>query len=419
MPPSTTPLTGLPNRALLVDRVASAIARADREDTEVGVLFCDLDGFKRVNDTDGHAAGDAVLIEVGERLQGVLRKGDSIARVGGDEFVIVLEPAHADKPGPCLGPNGPGAIGGTREVQPVLGALAIGELVMGRIQATLARPILSLEQQYVISVSAGMTFARRGSVAEDVLRDADAAMYLAKQRGKNRFEVFDDALRADVVERSRIEQALRAALNRNGDPHPRLSVAYQPVRDLATGRLVGFEALARLSTADSQFVPPDAFIPIAEDTGLISGLGEHVLDAALETLVQWHADHPGETPATMAVNVSARQAQQGDLPTLVSQALGRHGLCPSDLTLELTESIMLEAGSSTLRQLTELHDSGVGISIDDFGTGYASLRYLATLPVSSVKVDKSFTSGLPTDSTGHDCSRRCRTGSKPRAHMHH
>jgi predicted signal transduction protein with EAL and GGDEF domain len=389
-------LTGLPNRALLVDRIGSAIARAEREGTEVGVLFCDLDGFKRINDTDGHAAGDAVLIAVAERLQQVLRKGDSIARVGGDEFVIVLE---SGRPGRPRRPDAESvAARAVNQGDPgVVDAKAVGLLVMNRMQVSLAEPITYRNRDYVVSVSVGMTFARGGSVAEDVLRDADAAMYLAKQRGKNRFEVFDDTLRSDVIER--IEGVLRSALTADDPSSAELSVAYHPVFDLALGRLVGFEALARLTDGEGVSIPPDSFIPVAEDTGLITNLGERVLNVSLDELVRWRAGQVTGSPATMAVNLSARQVQRADMPSLVRSLLRAHGLHPGDLTLELTESVLLEAGSSTLRQLTELRESGVRIAIDDFGTGYASLRYLATLPVTDVKVDQSFTAGLPHDAT--------------------
>jgi EAL domain-containing protein (putative c-di-GMP-specific phosphodiesterase class I) len=190
---------------------------------------------------------------------------------------------------------------------------------------------------------------------------------------------------------------LRSALTTGGPWHPHLGVAYQPVIDLTTGRLTSFEALARLTDSQGAPISPDTFISVAEDTGLIAGLGEAVLNTAMEGLVRWRGTHTALPAATMAVNFSARQAQQVDMPALVREALTRHDLQPADLTLELTESVLLEAGSSTLHQLTELHTAGVAISIDDFGTGYASLHYLTTLPVSSLKVDKSFTSGLLQD----------------------
>jgi PAS domain S-box-containing protein len=387
------PLTGLPNRALLLDRMTSALARADRLGAEVAVLFCDLDGFKKVNDQHGHAAGDSVLTRVADRLENLIRKSDTVARVGGDEFVVILDPSpvRSSTPGqPADGPDG---------VAHHLFLRQVASTVADRIRAELSRPIDIDGQRHAISVSVGMTFAAPRSSAQDVLRDADSALYRAKQRGKNRVEVFDETLGADVVERNRVERVLRQALDPERTGPSALTVAYQPVYDLADNALVGFEALARLRDDAGLPIRPDAFIPIAEETGLITPLGEQVLNEALACLVGWRADHPDARPATMAVNLSARQAQHANMPTVVHSALARHHLRASDLILELTESVLLESGSSTLRQLTELRESGVGIAIDDFGTGYASLRYLATLPVSSVKVDRSFTATLTSDRT--------------------
>ena len=392
-------LTGLPNRNLLLDRVTSTVARADRDGEQVVVLFCDLDGFKRVNDTAGHTAGDAVLIEVAHRLRGVLRAGDSIARVGGDEFVIVLEPARRATPlemvpGRRARDKHNGHVPGPGDGQD---AGQVATLLAERVRTELARPFSYKGREHVISVSVGMTFAQPGSLAEDLLRDADTAMYRAKHEGKNRVEVFDDSLRADILERARVERALRSALTPGGPDLPHLSVAYQPVIDLGTGGLVSFEALARLTDSDGKPIRPCVLISVAEENGLISGLGEVVLERALEGIVRWRAEHHTAIPTTISVNFSARQAQRADMTTVVRDALDRHGLHPADLTLEITESVLLEAGSSTLRQLSELHAAGVGIAIDDFGTGYASLRHLAILPIDTVKVDKSFTAGLAID----------------------
>jgi diguanylate cyclase (GGDEF)-like protein len=378
------PLTGLPNRSLLHDRLTSAVLRAAQAGTEVVVLFCDLDGFKRVNDTEGHAVGDAVLVEVASRLRRVVRGPDTVARVGGDEFVVVVEPR----------PGGPGGSAGPRE-----DAVELAE----RIRAELSEPYRHAGTNYCISVSIGMTVAARGRSAEEVLRDADLAMYRAKERGRNRVEEFDDVLRADLVERGRVEQVLRSALAlRAGPPQPdaagaRLSVAYQPVYDLDTGELVGFEALARLHDAHGHPVEPGVFVQVAEDAGLITAMGGAVLDDALAALVRRRARFPGERPVWMSVNLSVRQVQHSDMAATIRKALGEHGLQPSDLTVELTESVLLAAGSSALHQLTELGVTGVGVAIDDFGTGYASLTYLLTLPVTAVKIDRSFTAGMATD----------------------
>ncbi|MGB3771966.1 MAG: EAL domain-containing protein [Rhodococcus sp. (in: high G+C Gram-positive bacteria)] len=373
------PLTGLPNRMLLLSRISSAIDRGERTGTTPAVLFCDLDGFERVNDTGGHAAGDAVLVEVARRLRAMLREEDSLARVGGDEFVVVIDavPVQANT-GLRHGP---------------------AELLAERIRAVLAIPIEHRGHRYVVSASIGMVLARRGGTAQDALRDADSAMHRAKQRGKDRVEQFDDALRVGALERAYIERTLRDALDSEREGASVLGVHYQPIYRLGTGSPVGFEALARLTDAAGAGIAPDRFVPVAEDTGLIHAVGNYVLDDALSMLARWRAARPQKKLETVAVNVSARQVEHVDFADTVTDALTRHGLLPTDVILELTESVLLESGSRALAQLGELRDAGVVISIDDFGTGYASLRYLATLPVSAVKIDRSFTATMTTDPT--------------------
>ena len=221
------------------------------------------------------------------------------------------------------------------------------------------------------------------------------AMYRAKQSGKNRVATFDDSLRAGIFERAAAERALHAALDHGGPDHPQLTVCYQPVIDLDSGRLAGFEALPRLTDSAGEPIRHEVFTYVAEHTALVGPLGETVLDMALAALAGWRAQDRGSNRARMAVNMSARQAQQADMPALVRAALERHRLQPSDLVLELTESVLIEAGSSTLRQLTQLRESGVGIAINDFGTGHSTLSQLAILPVDAIKIDRSFTKGLP------------------------
>jgi diguanylate cyclase (GGDEF)-like protein/PAS domain S-box-containing protein len=385
-------LTGLPNRALLMDRLRSALGRAEQTGRRAVVLFCDLDGFKRVNDTGGHAAGDAVLVETTRRINGVLREHDTVARVGGDEFVVVVEPWKRED------------LDGSTDEQVL--AVELAE----RLAVALREPIEVDGVEHVVTASIGITYAGPGAVdAEDVLADADAAMYRAKHGGKDRFEVFEHGLRTDIVERARVEQLLRRCL---ADPEvsapqggPTLTAAYQPVVDSATGTLVGFEALARLTDSAGGAVAPEVFIPIAESTGLIRAVDVHMLDQACRRLARWRQHTPGLQHVTMAVNISAFHAQHTFLVDDVRSALRTHGLAPADLILELTESVLLEAAPSTLTALRTLRGSGVGISIDDFGTGYASLRYLVTLPVSAVKVDRSFTAGLPHDKTSRTIVR--------------
>lgn len=374
------PLTGLPNRTLLPELIGAAQARhpgAPDESGEVVLLFCDIDGFKNVNDTYGHVAGDAVLVEVAHRLRNTLRQGDAVARVGGDEFVVVLEPS---------------ARTGEDTAVPA-------EMLAERIRAAVDIPVPYAETELRVSMSVGLARVQPSHTPEETLRDADAAMYRAKQRGKNRVELFDDSLLTDGRERRSIESAVRAALAPHVTGTAALRTVYQPVYALTDQTLVGFEALARLTDLDGRPVPPDQFIRIAEDTGLIDRLGALVLERALGDLVEWRRQHPAGAGVTMSVNLSARQVQHTDLAAQIANALERHDLRPADLVLELTESVLLDSVSSVLDQLTALHDSGVQIAIDDFGTGYASLRYLATFPVDIVKVDRSFTGGLPHDPT--------------------
>ena len=388
------PLTGLPNRTLLTDRLALALSRTARSGDEVVVLFCDLDGFKHVNDTAGHAAGDAVLVATARRLQEVLRPEDTVARVGGDEFVVVLEPVRRGVAAHMTNEMG------DEVADPRADAVTIAR----RISDAVRQPVDVDGTGHVVTASIGVTFATAGDLPDDALRDADSAMYLAKSRGKDRYEVFEVSLRQDAVERGRVEHVLRSGLrHRAGDgdgaPAAVLSVAYQPILDLDTQQLVGVEALARLVDGEGAGIGPDAFIPVAEDTGLIGPLGRFVLDTACADLAAWHAQHPDSRHVGVAVNVSARQARLPGLVGVVEDALRRTGLAASCLTLELTESVLLEAGQVTTTALRALRALGVQISIDDFGTGYASLRYLTQLPVTAVKVDRSFTSGLPHDSS--------------------
>ncbi|MBY6687761.1 diguanylate cyclase [Rhodococcus sp. BP-149] len=266
------PLTGLPNRMLLLERIGSAIERGERTGSTAAVLFCDLDGFKRVNITGGHAAGDAVLVEVARRMRSILRPSDSIARVGGDEFVLVIDGMRNSETDAEPQGNGHAA-----------------QRVAERVRAVLGAPISVEGHDHVISVSVGMVLIHRGNTAHEALRDADSAMYRAKLLGKNRVELFDDALRAGALERAHIENALRGALETPQRGAALLSVDYQPVYHLGGGRLVGFEALARLRDDAGTAIAPDRFIPVAEDTGLVTALGARVLHLSLGALARWRS----------------------------------------------------------------------------------------------------------------------------------
>ena len=373
-------LTGLANRAMLLEALDARFARDDA--WGAALLYVDLDHFKRVNDQFGHPAGDAVLRVLAQRLQSVLREVDLIARVGGDEFVVLL---GAPSPGCEVGRGR-----GTSERD----ALTLAD----RLRAVASEPVEHEARTHVLSASIGVRVASPGLSAEDALRDADVAMYRAKQDGRDTVVLFDPQQRAGASHDATAEQLLRQTLARGGLGEA-LSVAYQPVFDLGTGQLRSFEALARLRGADGEAMPAQDFIAVAEQSGLIKQLGEAVLRQACADLASWRACCPSARGLQMAVNLSARQAQEPGLADLVLGSLQAAGLAPADLVLELTETVLLSAGLPALTALRRLRTAGAGIAIDDFGVGYASLRYLATLPVTCLKVDRSFTTGLPHDAT--------------------
>ncbi|MEO7746203.1 MAG: EAL domain-containing protein [Actinomycetota bacterium] len=354
-------LTDLPNRAMLLDRTSRALARLARRPNDglMALLFCDLDGFKTVNDTHGHAAGDELLVEVARRLSQVMRPTDTVARLGGDEFVVLCE-------------NLPTTAEATR--------------IAVRVEEAISRPVPWRGQALTVTASVGIAYGSATVAAQELVRNADAAMYQAKTLGKNRHEVFDEDLRARSTSRVRIENDLRTAL-RTGN----VEVHYQPIVELPSRRVTGVEALARIRLPDGTLAMPAEFIPVAEDTGLIVELGAHVLRTACQQLRAWREHAPD---LQLAVNLSARQAARADLCDVVQAALADAGLPAHALALELTESVLLESARSTLSKLGELRASGVQIGIDDFGTGYASLRYLRDLPVTFLKVDRSFVAGM-------------------------
>ena len=392
-------LTGLPNRALLIDRLDTALTHSERNRREIAVLFCDLDGFKKVNDTAGHAAGDAVLLETARRLALVLRGKDTVARVGGDEFVIILEPWNR------------GTSGGRRAEQPDVAAdRMLATRVADRISNALRQPITVDGVEHTVSVSIGITHAglpapgeMRVLSAAQVLADADTAMYLAKTGGKDRFEIFAGQP-TDPGDAGRVERILRRALAGEAAAGTRselrpgaalLSLEYQAIHDSASGKLLGFEALAHLSDDDGFDIPPEVFLPIAAVTGMMTQLVRRVLDQACHRLAEWRAHRPDLLDATMAVNVSELQAQE---PRFVDDVLGliaSHRLATRDVVLEFTETALLDATAAVMQRLTRLRSAGVGIAIDDFGSAYTSTDRLAAMPVSAVKVDRAITAGLP------------------------
>jgi len=352
-------LTGLPNRLLLLDRLHRALARARRRRSEVAVLLCDLDRFKVINDSLGHDAGDALLVQLGQRLERVLRGNDTAARIGGDEFVVVCEDVCEEE------------------------AIAVAQ----RMQEVLAESCTIGDDEMVVTSSIGIVMSNGCASPYALLRDADAALYRAKDGGGGRVEVFDDVLAGQAIARLRTESGLRRALERG-----ELRVHYQPIVDLASGLVDGFEALVRWEDPERGLVPPSEFLDVAEETGLIVPIGAWVLEEACAQAAMWHRRYG--RACSMSVNLSARQVGRHGLVNVVSGALRNSGLAPESLCLELTEGVLIDASVTALSALRAIKDLGVRLSIDDFGTGYSSLSYLRRFPVDAVKVDRSFVAGL-------------------------
>jgi diguanylate cyclase (GGDEF)-like protein/PAS domain S-box-containing protein len=354
-------LTGLPNRALLLDRLASALARGARTETLTAVLFLDLDHFKLVNDSLGHALGDQLLVTVAERLEQVLRRGDTAARLGGDEFVLCCE-----------------EVGSEEEVAEIA----------DRVAAVLAEPVLLDNHELTVTASIGITCASNGArKPEELLRDSDVAMYRAKERGRARAEVFQPSMRTRA--RARLEQQLDV---RRALASGQFRMNYQPVVSLVDGRLVGAEALVRWAHPRRGLVLPGEFIPAAEETGLIEPLGSWVLAESIAEAAAWNRDR--RDPIGVSVNLSARQLVGGTLPDLIATTLELHGLEPASLCLEITEGILMEEPEHVVGVLQELSALGVHLAIDDFGTGYSSLAYLKRFPTDILKVDRAFVDGI-------------------------
>ena len=354
-------LTDLPNRELLAETIASWGDRAAAEQQEISLLFIDLDRFKMVNDHWGHEVGDELLCAVAGRLSAQIRGADLVCRIGGDEFVIALaSPSHS----------------------------VLAESLADRVLAEFARPFELSVGNVVISASIGVAKTLGGAHALELIRDADTAMYKAKGSGRNAYALFDTSLRDEVRDRMNLEQALRRAL-----PRGELSVHYQPIVDLATDELDGFEALMRWDHPTLGAVSPVDFIPVAEETGLIVESGAWLLRESAGQLAAWTAERgPGARRLHVSVNVSVRQLRNGALVDVVRRVLADTGLAPDQLWLEITESGVMTDIETALATLTDLRGLGVTLCIDDFGTGYSSLSYLNRLPVGIVKIDRSFVS---------------------------
>jgi diguanylate cyclase (GGDEF)-like protein len=346
------PLTNLPNRLLLLDRLNQALLQAARHGQGVAVLFIDLDRFKFVNDSLGHHAGDAVLTEVGSRLRLHARSTDTVSRIGGDEFVVIC---------PDVGSN--------RDVHKIADAL----------QKAIAEPILVGDQVASVDASIGIAFGLGHDDAESLLRNADQAMYLAKGRGRARYEVFDDDLRGRIERRLDTELALRDAVHLG-----EIETWFQPIVDLQQQTVVATEALARWRRPEQGLVFPGEFIAIAEEVGLIKGIGTTVLGQACQAAASLNGR------MAVSVNVSPRQFVQDDFGAVVKRALSESGLRPDQLWLELTESAVLDAIDSAARTFQELRSLGVRLAIDDFGTGYSSFTHLKAFTVDLLKIDLTF-----------------------------
>ncbi|HEX4734340.1 MAG TPA: EAL domain-containing protein [Thermoleophilaceae bacterium] len=358
------PLTDLPNRTLFLDRLAQALARLQRHEAAIAVLFIDLDNFKVVNDSLGHNAGDKLLVELGGRLRDAIRPSDTIARFGGDEFVVLCE-----------------------DIREARDAVCVGE----RIVEAASTPFTLESREMFVSASVGVALALdAGATPETLLRDADAAMYRAKERGRGRVEVFDEEMRTRIMERLDLENGLRRALQRG-----EFVVYYQPEVSATQGRMVAVEALVRWDHPERGLLSPSEFVPIAEETGLIVPIGEWVLNEACRQIAAWRKDG---ADIDVAVNVSARQLVQPEIVDVVRGALERSGLPAEALCLEITESAIMRDPEAALATLTLVKELGVKVALDDFGVGFSSLAQLKEmLPLHALKVDRSFISGIADD----------------------
>ncbi len=357
-------LTGLPNRALFRDRLTHAMAQADRYHQILAVLFLDLDRFKAINDTLGHNVGDQLLKIAAERLRSCVRDCDTVARLGGDEFTIIVD-----------------------DIVEVKDAAIVAQKILD----TLSQPFNLHGHEVFISVSIGLTlYPNDDENADNLLRNADSAMYRAKEYGRNNYQFYVADMNVKARERLMLESQLRRALDRN-----EFTLYYQPRVDLLSGHVIGAEALLRWRHPEMGLVPPVQFIPILEETGMIIPVGEWVLQQASEQNRIWQDQ--GLKPIRMAVNLSVRQFIQKELADSILSIIERVGLAPEFLELEITEDLLLEQNQTNIITLTKLRNRGVHISIDDFGTGYSSLSYLKRLPIDTLKIDQSFLRDIEND----------------------
>lgn len=353
-------LTGLPNRALFMDRLEQELKRTKTQPNYLfAVLFLDLDRFKVVNDSMGHLVGDKLLVEIARRLENCVRPTDTVARLGGDEFTILLEN---------------------------ISDVEIATKVAEKIYQSLTIPFSLENYELFTTASIGIALSSQGyDKPEDILRDADLTMYSAKERGKARYEVFDRSMHTRAIERLHLENDLRRGIEKE-----EFAVYYQPITSLSTGRISGFEALARWHHPERSFISPGEFIPIAEETGLIIPLGNWLLEEACRQLRTWQIQYPEHPPIKISVNLSGKQLREANLIEQIDRILAKTQLSPLSLKLEITESILMENLEAVTQTLLKLRARKIQLSIDDFGTGYSSLSYLHRFPVDTLKIDRSF-----------------------------
>jgi diguanylate cyclase (GGDEF)-like protein/PAS domain S-box-containing protein len=358
-------LTGLANRALFEEHLVQGLARARRHHQPVAVLFLDLDDFKTINDSLGHEAGDALLREAAIRIAGAVRAEDTAARLGGDEFAVLAEASEYDED---------------------------ARTIAARLLSALAAPFYVAGRELRVSASVGLAWSDGSIGVRELMRDADTAMYAAKDAGKNTIRAFEAGMHRRVLDRLELTGELQHAIEQE-----QFELEYQPVVNLQTGEIYGAEALVRWSHPERGRVAPAEFIPLAEETGLIVPLGEWILRTACEQAGRWNRQRPDRPPVTIGVNVSTRQLHDPSFPALVRDVLAGTGVAPGSLALEITESLLPEDGAAVIERLAELAELGVHITVDDFGTGYSSLSRLHHFPIDTVKIDRAFIGVLERD----------------------